>query len=669
MQKNATSRSNNRPDGDIPLVLAGPILRRLEADRLTLWLAVSAAMAVRLELHIEGENPQVHEFHRGEPGADDGCMHSLRAGQRLHYLLLDLKLDPPLPADRRIGYRLALRPDDRPDAEWLDHRDWAPDLTYPGQEFPSFVLTSRVHTLLHGSCRKPHHPSGDALVAADGLLARIMAGGEDDEDLPAWPSLLAMTGDQIYADDVAGPMLRAVHRLTRALGLPDERLEGLGIPGLNDTTTLYEHPDGYYGRERLLPDIRPTSRLLEILFAGVRKPIFTADAAHNHLVTLGELLAMYLLVWSPAPWSIIDRDPPEGLSVADHDTFGAEREVIEAFAEGLGAVRRLMAHLPVAMIFDDHDVTDDWNLNRDWEETAYGHPFSTRVIGNALIAYLLGQAWGNHPEAFSDDLLEKLQEALDAPGSAEHDAFIEELLQFERWHYTWPTEPPLIVLDTRTRRWRSEGSGHKPSGLLDWEALTDLQHELRGRDAVLLVSAAPIFGVKLIENLQQLFTWLGKPLLVDAEYWLAHPGTADGILNVFRHRKTPKRFTVLSGDVHYSFVYDVELRGRTGGPDIWQICSSGLKNSFPARLIDRLDRLNRVLYAPRSPLNWLTSRRHMRIVPRKPEGAPHGRRLLDEVAIGVVEFDDAGAPSRIRDLLTDGRFVRFVRRDAEARWD
>ncbi len=38
------------------------------------------------------------------------------------------------------------------------------------------------------------------------------------------------------------------------------------------------------------------------------------------------------------------------------------------------------------MIFDDHDITDDWNLSARWELTAYGHPFSRRIIGNALLA-------------------------------------------------------------------------------------------------------------------------------------------------------------------------------------------------------------------------------------------------------------------------------------------
>ena len=135
------------------------------------------------------------------------------------------------------------------------------------------------------------------------------------------------------------------------------------------------------------------------------------------------------------------------------------------------------------------------------------------------------------------------------------------------------------------------------------------------------MSPAPIFGVKLIETIQRVFTWFGHPLMVDAENWMAHPDSAQAILNSFRHRKTPQNFVVLSGDVHYSFVYDAELRGRVRGPDIWQICSSGVRNDFPPRLLGVLDRLNRWLYSPRSPLNWFTRRRHMRVTPRRYEGA------------------------------------------------
>lgn len=147
--------------------------------------------------------------------------------------------------------------------------------------------------------------------------------------------------------------------------------------------------------------------------------------------------------------------------------------------------------------------------------------------------------------------------------------------------------------------------------------------------------------------------------MVDAENWMAHPGAAHTLLNIFRHPQTPEHFVILSGDVHYSFVYDVELRGRARGPEVWQICSSGVRNAFPARLLAVLDLLDRWLYAPRSPLNYFTRRRRLRIQPRKPEGVASGRRLLNGSGIGLVELDPEGRPWRIRELLADGPVVVF----------
>ena len=768
--------------GDLPLVLAGPLLRRVEARRLVLWLATSQVARLRLELRSGEDWSLSHALEPGSPA----CRH-LAAGRRLHYLLVDVRLTASLPVGRWIDYRLALAPLATVDnqahrglqaviadygwEDWQDFSRWATDLCYPGRTSPGFVFLPQVATLLHGSCRKPHYPSGDGLAAADDLLAALIAadgsdgaavpGGQgaaeegklsaadghegarhspehasryrgfhanfheaarhtaDNERLssdlhanchetagytpdherhsrdihakertltalmegnpgtrglaaaatPSWPSALLLTGDQIYADDVGGPLLRAIHQLIPRLGLPNEMLAGGELQGLADAAALYRHPAGYYRRESLLPRHKHSYALREILFGGVEKPIFTTDSAHNHLITLGEILAMYLLVWSPAPWAGLDLDPPPGLDPAARAQYEAERQAIAAFVADLPRVRRLLAHLPVAMIFDDHDITDDWNLSREWEEIAYGHPLSRRVIGNALLGYLLNQAWGNAPEAFPDELLALAGQALATPGSEAHETCIARLLKFEQWQYTWPTTPPLVVIDSRTRRWRAETAARQPSGLLDWEALTDLQQLLRGQPAALLVSPAPIFGVKLIETLQRLVTWFGHPLMVDAENWMAHPGAAHAILNIFRHPKTPRHFVVLSGDVHYSFVYDVELRGRVRGPDIWQICASGLRNEFPHRLLAVLDHGNRWLYSPRSPLNWFTRRRHMRVIPRKPEGTPHGRRLLNGSGIGVVELDTEGVPWRIRVLLADGRWVLFNRREEESRLD
>ncbi|WP_429528487.1 alkaline phosphatase D family protein [Pseudomonas frederiksbergensis] len=610
----------------LPPVLVGPLLRRLEPTRLVLWLVGSRALS--LTLRLQGV---------GDIRLDAGRCTIIPVGTHAFIHLIDVPLDTALPCDTLIEYDLLI--DDAGIA------DWAPHLLYGDARCPNFVLRSRIDQLLHGSCRKPHHPAADGLLCVDRLLAT-------DHEATERPALLMMSGDQVYADDVAGPMLRAIHALIQRLGLFDEHLEGAVV---SDSATLYEHAASYYHRADLLPALESNETLRERFFGGARKPIFTSSSADNHLVTFAEVMAMYLLVWAPTAWTLIDPKPPT-LTPERRERYALEQTRIDAFKAGLGGVGRAMAHLPCLMIFDDHDVTDDWNLSAQWEETAYGHPFSKRIIGNALLAYMLCQGWGNNPDAFAD-VLEKTR-ALSATerylDSTVQDNLIDDLLGFQNWHYVLPTTPALVVLDTRTRRWRSEMTLKQPSGLLDWEALSELQQELLDHPSAIIVSPAPIFGVKLIETVQRVFSWCGYPLLVDAENWMAHRGAAQVILNIFRHSRTPGNYVVLSGDVHYSFVYEVLIRHRKAGPRIWQITSSGIKNEFPPALLEWFDRLNRWLYSPRSPLNWFTKRRLMRIVPHTPEHAEAGERLWNSAGIGQVLFNEKGQPREIYQHNADG---------------
>ncbi len=621
----------------LPLVLAGPLLRRLEPTRIVLWLVASQPLTAELHLYCPDAQPLVMPL-------DSSRCQVLPVGRHAFVHLIDVALDTALPCDTQIDYDLRL------DGQGIV--DWAPHLLYDGAQRANFVIRARLDQLLHGSCRKPHFPAADGLLCADRLLASPHAPQQR-------PALLMMSGDQIYADDVAGPTLRAIHALIQRLGLFEECLEGAVI---RDSSELYGHPASYYHRGDLLPALKSNETLRDRFFGGVRKPIFTSSNADNHLVTFSETLAMYLLIWSPLPWHLIAPDMPP-LSPEHQARYRTEQGCLDGFIAGLGGVARVLAHLPSLMIFDDHDVTDDWNLSAQWEETAYGHPFSRRIIGNALIAYLLCQGWGNNPDAFGD-LLGKCQAlftSTDADSAApdhlpapQQDALIEDLLRFQQWHYQLPTQPALLVLDTRTRRWRSESNLKKPSGLLDWEALCELQQALLDHPSAIIVSPAPIFGVKLIETVQKIFSWCGYPLLVDAENWMAHRGSAQVILNIFRHSRTPGHYVILSGDVHYSFVYEVLIRHRQRSPHLWQITSSGIKNRFPGRLLDVFDRLNRWLYSPRSPLNWFTRRRLMEVIPRTPSHSKAGERLWNSAGLGQVFFNEQGQPERIFQLNADG---------------
>ncbi len=92
-------------------------------------------------------------------------------------------------------------------------------------------MRSRIRSVA-AICRKPHHPAAaDGLLCVDELLA--------SETDPATTLALAVSGDQVYTDDVAGPMLRAIHALIARLSLFDEAPQKSAVVGID--AKLYEH--------------------------------------------------------------------------------------------------------------------------------------------------------------------------------------------------------------------------------------------------------------------------------------------------------------------------------------------------------------------------------------------------------------------------------------------
>ncbi|MEP4544684.1 MAG: alkaline phosphatase family protein [Saccharospirillum sp.] len=612
----------------VPLLVAGPVVRRLTLERCVLWMVVTREPAGRFEVIRSRDQAVLLDTDLAE------VAETVRIGTRAWVVLIDARFDEP-----------------QSDGEFIEY-DWVvtenghtqrlmqltPALLYPNQSRPQLRLKKTLGEVLHGSCRKPHYDGDDALAQLDDRLADAFVNADAQR-----PDVLLMTGDQVYADDVAGPMLCAIHATSELLGLWPERWQGAEI---NDSETLQSSDFSYYCREALLPKTEENRALYKRFISGARKPIFTSVAAKNHLVGLSEVLAMYCLVWSDRLWPLIDRSSPASMSPDFQEQYDREAGIIAGFVADLPRVQRALAHLPCYMIFDDHDITDDWNLTRGWEAAAYGHPFSRRIIGNALVGYALCQAWGNDPDQLTSLIREQIKPVLEAKAQGynpeQHERIIDQVLDWEHWHYQVPTHPPLIVLDTRTQRWRSESDPDRPSGLMDWEALTELQQQLIHQPSVLMVSAAPVFGVKLIEAMQRVFTFFGRALTVDAENWMAHPGAAHVMLNIFRHAKTPVHFGILSGDVHYSFVYDIRIRHSKSSPHIQQVTSSGLKNGFPTTLLHRFDRANALLYGRYSPLNAFTKRRGMSIDTRYPN-ADRNQSLVNGSSLGRVLIDEAGA--------------------------
>jgi len=220
-------------DLPLPPVLAGPLLRRLEPSRLLLWLVGSAPLALTLRLQF---------IEQGELLSQDFTLNAeqnrvIAVGRHAFIHLIDLHMPDALPQDVSIRYDLLIN---TTNGSQSGIAEWAPHLLYTNAQLPDFVLHSRIHQLVHGSCRKPHHSADEGLLCVDRLLAAATTPTQR-------PALLMMSGDQVYADDVAGPMLRAIHGLIERLGLFDVQLDG-GV--VDHSAALCNHPASYSDQGR-----------------------------------------------------------------------------------------------------------------------------------------------------------------------------------------------------------------------------------------------------------------------------------------------------------------------------------------------------------------------------------------------------------------------------------
>ena len=168
-----------------------------------IWLATAQPIEFQVCLYRQGsELPFLVE------PIDGDSAQRIRIGKWAFVQLIDLRIKEPLPVEVVLEYELRV---ETPQGE-MGLADLMPHILYAGERLPSFVVKARLDNLLHGSCRKPHYPSDDALARVDELI------DETRNEPKTRPALLMMTGDQIYADDVAGPMLVATHQTIRLLG-------------------------------------------------------------------------------------------------------------------------------------------------------------------------------------------------------------------------------------------------------------------------------------------------------------------------------------------------------------------------------------------------------------------------------------------------------------------
>lgn len=268
------------------------------------------------------------------------------------------------------------------------------------------------------------------------------------------------------------------------------------------------------------------------------------------------------------------------------------------------ANRWLLSTVPSTMIFDDHDIRDDWNASQTWkqemEATSWWHE---RVVAG-LASYWVYQHLGNlSPEERSRDAL--WQQVARHRGESELDLSAQLDQMVERadavpGSYRWSFcrdfgDTRMIVLDSRAARVLTPGR----RALLDELEMAWLDDHMQGGFRHLLIATSLPFllpmGLHHVESWNEavsegawgnLASRAAEKIrqALDLEHWAAFQRSfrqlalmaaevADG-----KRGPAPEAVLFLSGDVHFSYVAEVQ---RTSGSRIVQAVCSPIRNPLP----------------------------------------------------------------------------------------
>jgi hypothetical protein len=288
-----------------------------------------------------------------------------------------------------------------------------------------------------------------------------------------------------------------------------------------------------------------------------------------------------------------DTEEEPGEEIADF----AEYAELYRLAWSDPAVRWLMSTIPTAMIFDDHDLRDDWNTSAAWQQRMRRLPWWRRRVVAGLGAYWVYQHLGNlsPAERATDSLLAGLRAAEDDGGPLldEFAWAADQKPRENRWSFARDFGGTrLVVLDSRCARTLEPGS-RAMIDQVEWEWFDRLA--TGGIDHLVIGSSLPILlpaGLHYLESWNEAVcdgAWGGRAAAVsekirqgiDLEHWGAfrHSFTAMARLlsdiAAGRRGRPPATVTLLSGDVHYSYLARARL-GRDAG--VYQVVCSPIRN-------------------------------------------------------------------------------------------
>lgn len=312
------------------------------------------------------------------------------------------------------------------------------------------------------------------------------------------------------------------------------------------------------------------------------------------------------------------------------------------------ANRWLLSTLPSSMIFDDHDIRDDWNTSSRWrkdmEATSWWHQRIVAGLGSYWVYQHLGNL--SPAERAADEIWQQIVAAQETGEPRDLGAVIDEMaarVDAQPDSYRWSHARRLgncrlVVVDSRAARILQDDT----RSILDDKEMSWLHEQLRGDvDHVFIGTSLPYL---LSPGLHQLEAWneavsagaWGNRLkgfgekarrTIDLEHWAAFQDgfreVADMVCELADGKRgaAPATVTFLSGDVHNSYVSEVKRTGpgaASGSSRILQAVCSPIRNPLPrvvrhatafaSKSIGKgfADRLARSAKVPDPPFSWHT---------------------------------------------------------------
>jgi len=493
------------------------------------------------------------------------------------------------PTDTILGYDLGITTKGDKASNTSVLSNLGLQLNYAPFSLPTFVIGKQNTTIVHGSCRRPGASGEDAFRIFDAWMSKTA------NDAIKRPASLFLTGDQIYADDVAIPLFEAVHKIASDIfgyveRIPSYFLASFSVDDFswhtNEQVSFpgFSEGKGYSPLDKIIQEKNWSGRkkLTNLFTSNIG---FTTDDGDAHLLSFPEYASMYLAVWNPVLCK----------------AYGVDNGLVKELKDyhlSVQACQRVLANCATYMLCDDHDVTDDWNLDKAWEEKTKSHKMARRIISNALAAYWCFQAWGNDPYAFGESFKKAISEHLDSmwknngvPTTAIADNFENTLLGMH-WSFMAQSNPKALCVDTRTRRTFPPGKTAVLSGPEVWPYLDSLRERygFHKDDVLLLVLPTPFLPHRsMMYGQNKSYDYPSQRYEGDYELYGNNPSQRPDFINYLRNNFGPSAVVILSGDVHHGSIVSGEYGHGPSPVEIWsgktdwkmpivQVTSSPIKN-------------------------------------------------------------------------------------------